>query len=414
MLAAWRAEIDAEPIPELVDLDTAVAAVVAGMKADEAGAAQAGRPAAPPRSAGRGRGHHRGDVSGVGLGSQNAMPGDTLWGIQKIVDPERAESVEAKIEVESRLQIVRVALATGDTDDRRAGAGGDQHRDRGGPRRGGAAPAPPGAGVPGGEAGRDAARRACRPERTADRATRAPARRRRRPPPPPPASDAPTRRSRWSSPDDPSVSQPVDPDPRTPSEALVPATRVGVGFGGADDSRLGLLRAGGHQGAHRVGAGEHGGRRGRDHRARRRPVTTSRRPRAARACRRPTVRRAGSPARTPRPPVPRARASTPRARRPRAELQTAAAPSPREGAAAVRGWRSAVGEHRVGVAAAVLPADVLGGSGSKAGSCGRIWPSSSSCCRLARSRLHSWKCCSPQSAQSTTMPRTPRDSSRAW
>ena len=37
MLAAWRAEIEAEPIPELIDLDTAVAAVRAGIKADAAG-----------------------------------------------------------------------------------------------------------------------------------------------------------------------------------------------------------------------------------------------------------------------------------------------------------------------------------------------------------------------------------------
>jgi len=116
MLAAWRAEIDAEPIPELVDLDAAVAAVVAGVQAQEF--------AARRRRSGRMR--HLAPlaaaaaiivavVSGVGLGSQNAVPGDTLWPIQKVVDPERAESVEAKVEVESRLEEVRTALANGDT-----------------------------------------------------------------------------------------------------------------------------------------------------------------------------------------------------------------------------------------------------------------------------------------------------------
>jgi hypothetical protein len=117
MLAAWRAEIEAEPIPELIDLDTAVAAVVAGMKSDELGTRR--------KRAGRMR--HLAPlaaaaaiivaaVSGVGLGSKDAMPGDTLWAVQKVVNPERAESVETKLVVESRLDKVRTALSTGDTD----------------------------------------------------------------------------------------------------------------------------------------------------------------------------------------------------------------------------------------------------------------------------------------------------------
>jgi hypothetical protein len=117
MLAAWRAEIEAEPIPELIDLDTAVAAVVAGMKADELGTRR--------KRAGRLR--HLAPlvaaaaiivaaVSGVGLGSKDAMPGDTLWAVQKVVNPERAESVETKLVVESRLDKVRTALSIGDTD----------------------------------------------------------------------------------------------------------------------------------------------------------------------------------------------------------------------------------------------------------------------------------------------------------
>ena len=116
MLAAWRAEIDAEPIPELVDLDAAVAAVVAGVRAQEAAdrRKRAGRvrQLAPLAAAAA---IILATVGGVGLGSQNAVPGDTLWAIQKVVNPERAESVEAKVEVETRLQKVRAALAKGDT-----------------------------------------------------------------------------------------------------------------------------------------------------------------------------------------------------------------------------------------------------------------------------------------------------------
>jgi hypothetical protein len=116
MLAAWRAEIDAEPIPELVDLDAAVAAVVAGVKAQEFAdrRKRAGRirQLAPLAAAAA---IIVATVSGIGLGSQNAMPGDTLWAIQKVVNPERAESVEAKVAVEGRLEKVRAALKQGDT-----------------------------------------------------------------------------------------------------------------------------------------------------------------------------------------------------------------------------------------------------------------------------------------------------------
>jgi hypothetical protein len=116
MLAAWRAEIDAEPIPELIDLDAAVAAVVAGVQAQEFAARRkrAGRirQLAPLAAAAA---IIVATVSGIGLGSQNAVPGDTLWAIQKVVNPERAESVEAKVAVEGRLQKVRAALQQGDT-----------------------------------------------------------------------------------------------------------------------------------------------------------------------------------------------------------------------------------------------------------------------------------------------------------
>jgi hypothetical protein len=115
LLAAWRAEVDATPIPELVDLDTAVAAVLAGVRADAAAARRR-------RSA---RARHLAPlaaaaalivttVAGIGMGSQNAVPGDTLWPVQKMFNSERAESVEAKVEVEVRLEKVRGALTHGD------------------------------------------------------------------------------------------------------------------------------------------------------------------------------------------------------------------------------------------------------------------------------------------------------------
>lgn len=116
LLAAWRAEIDADPIPELLDLDTAVAAVAAGVAAEAAAARRRRstrlRHLAPLAAAAA---IIVATVSGVGVGSQNAQPGDALWSIQKVLDSERAESVEAKVTIETRLASVRTALSEGDT-----------------------------------------------------------------------------------------------------------------------------------------------------------------------------------------------------------------------------------------------------------------------------------------------------------
>ena len=238
MLAAWRAEIEAEPIPELIDLDTAVAAVVAGMKADEAGTrrkrADRMRHLAPLAAAAA---IIVATISGVGLGSQDAMPGDTLWAIQKVVNPERAESVETKIVVESRLAEVRMALSTGDTETAGPRAAGDQHGDPGGPGRGGAAAAPPGAGVPGREAGRDAARHARGPVHAADERSDRPLDDRGRPPPPA-SSSVHVRHSlvsrRRASRRCRSRSSRIRVARR--ARRSVPAPASGAGFGGADDS----------------------------------------------------------------------------------------------------------------------------------------------------------------------------------
>jgi hypothetical protein len=118
MLAAWRAEVDATPIPELVDLDTAVAAVAAGVAARRGGSrhrrsGQRARHLAPLAAAAC---LIVATVIGVGLGSKDAEPGDPLWAIQKVFDSEYAASVEAKQDVEARLDRVRTALESGDTE----------------------------------------------------------------------------------------------------------------------------------------------------------------------------------------------------------------------------------------------------------------------------------------------------------
>ncbi|WP_345612696.1 anti-sigma-D factor RsdA [Pseudonocardia adelaidensis] len=105
ILAAWKADVDADPIPELVDVDTAVSTV---------------RAARPPS----GRIRHLVPVAaaaaflvlaigGVSVSSYNAQPDDALWGISKVLYSERAESVEAAARVEERIDNAKDALSAG-------------------------------------------------------------------------------------------------------------------------------------------------------------------------------------------------------------------------------------------------------------------------------------------------------------
>ncbi len=106
ILAAWKADVDAEPIPELVDVDTAVSAVAATR----------------PRSR---RARHLAPIAaaaafivlaigGLSVGSYNAQPDDALWAVSKVLYAERAESVEAAHRVEERIATAKQALVAGE------------------------------------------------------------------------------------------------------------------------------------------------------------------------------------------------------------------------------------------------------------------------------------------------------------
>ncbi len=105
ILAAWKAEVDSQPIPELVDIDTAVAAVHAGR---------------PPSA----RARHLAPVAaaaaflilaigGLSVGSAGAVPGDPLWAVSKVLYSQRADSVEAAGRVEARIANAKMALVAG-------------------------------------------------------------------------------------------------------------------------------------------------------------------------------------------------------------------------------------------------------------------------------------------------------------
>jgi hypothetical protein len=110
LLSSWRADVIEEPIPELIDLDTAVAAVRAGM------------PAAKPTRSGRAR--HLVPVAaaaaflvlvggGVTIGSATAEPDSALWPVSKVLFSERAESVEAAVRVSDKIDNAKQALSEG-------------------------------------------------------------------------------------------------------------------------------------------------------------------------------------------------------------------------------------------------------------------------------------------------------------
>jgi hypothetical protein len=105
ILAAWKADVDSNPIPELVDVDTAVSTVLAARQPS-------------------GRTRHLVPVAaaaaflvlaigGLSVTSYNAQPDDALWGISKVLYSERAESVQAAARVEERIDNAKDALAAG-------------------------------------------------------------------------------------------------------------------------------------------------------------------------------------------------------------------------------------------------------------------------------------------------------------
>lgn len=107
LLATWRAEVDREPLPELVDLDTAMAAVRSSSRPPSRRARHLFPVAAAAAMIVF-------TVGGVSVGAAEAKPGDTLWGVSRVLYAERAESVEAAERVEVRIDEAKQALSRGE------------------------------------------------------------------------------------------------------------------------------------------------------------------------------------------------------------------------------------------------------------------------------------------------------------
>jgi hypothetical protein len=112
MLQALRADVDSDPFPELVSVEEASKAIVAGQRA-----ARPKRRLMPVATAAAVAVLA---MSGVAIGASNAEPGDPLWGVSSVLDNNRAKSVEAAYRVTAALSAAQQALAEGRTADAKA------------------------------------------------------------------------------------------------------------------------------------------------------------------------------------------------------------------------------------------------------------------------------------------------------
>jgi len=106
MLAGWRADVESERFPELVSVDEASQAIVAGQRA-------ANRPRRRLMSVAAAAAVAVMALSGVAVAAGNAQPGDPLWGVSTVIDGNRAKSVEAAYKVDLALAAAQQALAQG-------------------------------------------------------------------------------------------------------------------------------------------------------------------------------------------------------------------------------------------------------------------------------------------------------------
>lgn len=106
LLLSWREEADADPLPELVDVEGAVAAIELAKRRSQK------------------RRWHLTPVSaaaavlvvafvGMGLAAKDAQPGDTLWGVTQVLYSDHAKSVTAAVEARKALTSAQVAIEDG-------------------------------------------------------------------------------------------------------------------------------------------------------------------------------------------------------------------------------------------------------------------------------------------------------------
>lgn len=109
LLLTWSREVDSEPMPQLVDVDTAITTI----RAAKAKRTSVGRRRllVPVAAAAAVLGVTFG---GASIAARDAQPGDTLWGLTQVLYADKAASVEASFDVQAEFKIARNALDDGD------------------------------------------------------------------------------------------------------------------------------------------------------------------------------------------------------------------------------------------------------------------------------------------------------------
>ncbi|MCD2189413.1 anti-sigma-D factor RsdA [Actinomycetospora soli] len=110
ILAAWKADIEAEPMPELVSLDEAAEAVEAGHAARDRRASRARRrmPFAVAAAA------IAVALSGFTVAIHSAQPGDAMFGLTKVFFSQHADNVVKAEEARNTIVEANKAIARGD------------------------------------------------------------------------------------------------------------------------------------------------------------------------------------------------------------------------------------------------------------------------------------------------------------
>ncbi|HKN97572.1 MAG TPA: anti-sigma-D factor RsdA, partial [Pseudonocardiaceae bacterium] len=113
LLLSWRLDVDAEPIGELVDTETAMATIAVGARLRR----RRPRYLVPLATAAAALVVL---FTGMGLAARNAVPGDPLWGISQVLYTDHARSVEAAALVRDDLHHASEALQQGHFEEARS------------------------------------------------------------------------------------------------------------------------------------------------------------------------------------------------------------------------------------------------------------------------------------------------------
>ncbi|ASR34149.1 hypothetical protein BAY61_03115 [Prauserella marina] len=117
LLLAWRRDIDSEPLAELVDTPEAVITIkTAALAKRKGGKGRRRRMLVPVAAAAAVLAI---GFTGTALAARDAQPGDTLWGLSKVLYADHARSVEAAASVRTELQEAGLAIAQQRFDDAR-------------------------------------------------------------------------------------------------------------------------------------------------------------------------------------------------------------------------------------------------------------------------------------------------------